>query len=85
MLSGENHKVSSQHHSVEDLSTAELLQRRRKSETPEDVEPRARNVKWPQINNKAAWQQLDDDMDNILETTLVGNVEKKKACARGEQ
>ncbi|XP_021349432.1 uncharacterized protein LOC110466448 [Mizuhopecten yessoensis] len=34
-------------------------------------------VQWPKTNDEAAWRNLDQDLEAILETTLQGNVERK--------
>ncbi|XP_078603950.1 uncharacterized protein LOC144877779 [Branchiostoma floridae x Branchiostoma japonicum] len=48
--------------------------------TPSPQEPapeRREKVKWPRANNKEEWEKLDDDLHQILEQGLKGDVERK--------
>ena len=39
--------------------------------------PRKPRIKWPKASDKTLWKQLDEDLDNILEASLQGPVDKK--------
>ncbi|XP_076113419.1 uncharacterized protein LOC143081070 [Mytilus galloprovincialis] len=43
----------------------------------EENEPRKEKIKWPTNADKAAWKALDEDLENILEATLAGSVDRK--------
>ncbi|XP_076075792.1 uncharacterized protein LOC143046522 [Mytilus galloprovincialis] len=43
----------------------------------EENEPCKENIKWPTNADKAAWKALDEDLENILEATLAGRVDRK--------
>ncbi|XP_069114421.1 uncharacterized protein [Argopecten irradians] len=40
-------------------------------------EERRKRVKWPGSFNTVVWQQFDEDVDNILEAMLAGNIDRK--------
>ncbi|XP_062585204.1 uncharacterized protein LOC134246875 [Saccostrea cucullata] len=42
-----------------------------------DSNIRKRKVKWPNSNNKSDWEQFDQDVDAILNTTLAGSIDRK--------
>ena len=39
--------------------------------------PRKPRIKWPKASDKTLWKQLDEDLDNILEASLQGPVDRK--------
>ncbi|XP_052093724.1 uncharacterized protein LOC127729844 [Mytilus californianus] len=43
----------------------------------EMLEPRKEKIKWPTSADKAIWKAFDEDLENILEATLAGNVDRK--------
>ncbi|CAC5407388.1 unnamed protein product [Mytilus coruscus] len=49
---------------------------KRTSDTSKDNIGRKR-VKWPNNKSKREWQQFDEDVDEILNTTLAGNIDRK--------
>ena len=44
---------------------------------PEQSPEVKERIKWPASSEDAAYQKFDEDLDKILETTLIGNVERK--------
>ncbi|KAI8485265.1 hypothetical protein Bbelb_370120 [Branchiostoma belcheri] len=34
-------------------------------------------IKWPKANNRAAWEELDSDLSNVLEQGLKGDIDRK--------
>ena len=80
----EDHSQDS-HHSAEDLNPTEAAQDdRQDSGEPgpahvgmeKDLQPRKDRVKWPPSNDKQ-WDIFDEDMEMLLESVLVRDVEKK--------
>ncbi|VDI54010.1 Hypothetical predicted protein [Mytilus galloprovincialis] len=49
---------------------------KRTSDTSEN-NIRRKRVKWPNNKSKSEWQQFDEDVDAILNTTLAGNIDRK--------
>ena len=39
--------------------------------------PRIPRIKWPKASDRTLWKQLDEDLDNILEASLQGPVDRK--------
>ncbi|CAG2234587.1 unnamed protein product [Mytilus edulis] len=48
---------------------------KRTPDTSENI--RRKKVKWPNNKSKSEWQQFDEDVDAILNTTLAGNIDRK--------
>jgi len=59
------------HHSAQDLQAEE------EPDPTEPVQERRQRIKWPALNDKKTWAQLDDELDTILEVALVGSAEHK--------
>ena len=68
-------------HSTGDLSASALPLNRTmvNSDASRQPQPVRERVKWPKMNSNKEWQQLDEDLCNILECALVGTAEQKIA------
>ena len=65
--------------SQNDVETAqeEGSQQREARVQQEEVTQRKPKIKWPPSSNKAEWERFDHDVDNILNTSSAGGVDKK--------
>ena len=80
----ENHSQD-EHHSAENLYHSEEIRNNRQEELgipnplraeADNSQERKERIRWPQTDDKK-WESFDEDMDKILDGTLVGDVEKK--------
>lgn len=73
------------HHSTEDIYAAAHLQEEamplmeevtNSQETLKRLDRKER-IKWPAMHDSTKWNQFDDDLENILNSALHGDVERK--------
>lgn len=73
------------HHSTEDLYAAAQSQEEAKplleevtnsQETPKRMDRKER-IKWPAMHDSTKWNQFNDDLENILNSALHGDVDRK--------
>ncbi|XP_052218148.1 uncharacterized protein LOC127835750 [Dreissena polymorpha] len=60
-------------------SSPEASQATGPDRTQQDTATRTRKprIKWPKASDKTSWTQLDEDLDNILEASMQGPVDRK--------
>ncbi|KAK7906627.1 hypothetical protein WMY93_015239 [Mugilogobius chulae] len=66
-------------HSVGDFSAPQppAFTESTSPENPPQSEPMKQKIIWPKMSDTKAWADLDEDLNQILEVTSVGNVERK--------
>ncbi|KAI8500672.1 hypothetical protein Bbelb_214900 [Branchiostoma belcheri] len=64
--------------SLEPVESIPLEEEATTSQHVEEVEfVKKEKIRWPKANNRAAWEELDSDLSNILEQGLKGDIERK--------
>ncbi|CAC5387513.1 unnamed protein product [Mytilus coruscus] len=62
---------------IEQLTEAKEIKLKEPTVRGEELEPRKEKIKWPTSADKAIWKAFNEDLENILEATLAGNVDRK--------
>ncbi|VDI21701.1 Hypothetical predicted protein [Mytilus galloprovincialis] len=68
-------RIQQEHEGLE--NNRQQQEPKRTSDTSEN-NIRRKRVKWPNNKSKNEWQQFDEDVDAILNTTLAGNIDRRK-------
>ncbi|CAC5421778.1 unnamed protein product [Mytilus coruscus] len=62
---------------IEQLTEGEEINLIEPTVRREMLEPRKEKIKWPTSADKGLWKAFDEDIENFLEATLAGNIDRK--------